>query len=91
MNKFRVEEVFTIDIKNIFVLAGDVVEGEVSVGMVAMPGNDEKEKYKILGVEFVDKLSEKSAKIGLLLPLDDIKKHEKENKIYWVGKEVICK
>jgi hypothetical protein len=90
MTKFKVKEVFTLENKNMFVLVGDVVEGEVSIGMVAIPNSDEKEKYKILGVEFADKLSEKISNIGLLLPLDEIRKNEKENKGLWEGKVIEC-
>ena len=90
MTKFLVKEVFTLENKNIFVLVGDVVDGEVSIGMVAIPNSDEKEKYKILGVEFADKLSEKISNIGLLLPLDEIRKNNKESKELWEGKEIVC-
>jgi len=90
MTKFKVKEVFTLENKNIFVLVGDVVEGEVSIGMVAMPNGDENEKYKILGVEFADKLPEKISNIGLLLPLEEIRKNKKENKELWEGKEIEC-
>ena len=90
MTKFKVKEVFTLENRNIFVLVGDVVEGEVSIGMVAIPNSDEKEKYKILGVEFADKLLEKISNIGLLLPLDEIRKNNKESKELWEGKEIVC-
>ena len=67
MNKFKVIDHFKLT-KRGFVLVGDLLTGEVSVGDNIQLG---AQKYLIKAVEYVDKVGEKVAHLGLILAIND--------------------
>jgi hypothetical protein len=69
---FRVEDTFAITLRNLFVLAGEIVEGTVRAGMVLqIPLNDMVTMTApVHGVEFVDGPGQRS-RIGLTLQYED--------------------
>ena len=65
--RFRVKELFEIQGRGV-VIAGDIAEGAIKVGMMlVVPGDPKEIVVPISGVEFVDHIHEKRADVGLLI------------------------
>jgi len=71
MSKFFVKRTFEIPDRRIFVLAGEITEGEIARGMfVNIPLNSElKVRYRIECIEFAR--SEKTEDVCLCLPTEE--------------------
>ena len=65
--KFKVIDTFKITNRGI-VICGDIIEGKISVGDSLKIGN---RLYEITGVEMIDKISERIAHVGLVIPVFD--------------------
>jgi len=68
ISKFSVIDTFKITNRG-FVLCGDILEGIVSIGDEI---NINSNSYQIIGVEMIDKISEKIAHVGLVFSETDL-------------------
>lgn len=90
MARFAVKGTFAVTGRG-FVLAGDVVDGTLRKGMRIQRTRDGRcVEFEIIGVEFIDFISERRAEIGLLLPLQDVRLEGLDDAERWVGSEYEC-
>lgn len=90
MARFAVNGTFALTGRG-FVLAGDIVEGTLRRGMRLQYAREgQREEFEIIGVEFIDHISERRAEIGLLLPLQSVRDAGLDDPKWWVGNEYEC-
>jgi lactoylglutathione lyase len=65
--RFKVIDIFKITNRGL-VIVGDILEGTIKIGDLLILKN---EKYNIVGLEYVDKISERIFHIGLLTSITD--------------------
>ena len=90
MNKFGIKDTFALESRSFFVLAGDITEGKVAVGMHLNLADHDEINLKILGVEFIDRILGKESLVGLCLSLEEVKAKNLENPELWKSNEVVC-
>lgn len=65
--RFRVSHAFPLPPRNLFFILGDIVDGEVRMGMVVTAGPAHRPSFReaIHAVEFADRISERRAYVAL--------------------------